>query len=493
MFDHDLVELKLFQNRAFIDGNWVGDDCTNRQVIYNPATGDPIGDVPMYGEVEARWAVDAAARAFSSWRNTTGHERQAILLKWASLLREYQDGLAQITVLEAGKPLKEALGEVTYAASFFDWFAGEAVRTYGDTIPAAQADRRIIVSKEPAGVTAAITPWNFPLACVVRKIAPALAAGCTQVLKPAPETPFTSLAIAQLGQLAGVPSGVLNVITGDAPAIGRVLTSHPDVRVVSFTGSTPVGKLLAEQCGRHVKRAALELGGNAAFIVFEDADIDAAIDEVIASKFRNAGQTCVCANRIFVDEKIADVFSVGLAKRVSEFEVGDGAEKTTDIGPLINAAAIQKVESHIEDALDKGAALIVGGKALDRDGYFHEPTVLDYVTEEMTMAHEEIFGPVAPVYRFSSEREVIERANATPYGLSAYLYTNELSRALRVSKAIDSGMVGVNTGLLSNEVSPFGGVKESGLGREGSKYGIDEFLEIKSVQIKVSSDNMDER
>ncbi|MEM8985110.1 MAG: NAD-dependent succinate-semialdehyde dehydrogenase [Pseudomonadota bacterium] len=473
----------LLRTNALVNGAWRSAE--KRQDVYDPATEQIIASVPYWGGSEATEAVQAAEAAFPEWRARTAEERANILLAWKGLVLQHKEDLARILTAECGKPMDQSLGEVAYGASFFQWFAEEGKRAYGDVIPAKQHDRRIIVAKEPVGVTAAITPWNFPIACVTRKIAPALAVGCTQVLKPAPETPFTALALAYLGEQAGLPPGVLNVVTGDASAIGEVFTSHPAVRVVTFTGSTAVGKLLAEACGRHVKRAALELGGNAPFIVFGDADVDDAVSEVIASKFRNSGQTCVCANRILVQSDIFDKFTERLCDQVAAMSVGSGEEDGVAIGPLINARAVEKVSAHIEDAVGKGAEVKVGGAPHGRGAYFYQPTVLTGAKNDMLLAREETFGPVAALFRFESDEDAIALANDTPTGLAAYLYTADLSRAFRAAEALQSGMVGVNTGIISTEVAPFGGVKESGIGREGSRYGLDDFLETKAVHVKL--------
>ena len=483
----DIRTEALFRNKAFIGGHWGDADSGRREDVFDPATGEKIGDVPFMGSAEAVRAVDAAAAAFPAWKAMTPHERAEIMFAWRDLILKNKDALARIMTAECGKPLAQSEGEVVYGASFVAWFAEEGKRAYGETIPAKQRDRRLIVTKEPAGVTAAITPWNFPNACVTRKIAPALAAGCTQVLKPAPDTPFSALALAALAEQAGLPPGVLNVVTGDAPAIGEVLTSHEAVRVLTFTGSTAVGKLLAAQCGRHIKKTSLELGGNAPFLVFDDADLDDAVEEVVASKFRNSGQTCVCANRILVQAGVFDAFAEKLAARVEGFRTGPGdAADGVDIGPLINAAGRDKVARHVEDAVAKGAEILTGGAPHALGGNFYQPTVLTGASAEMQLAAEETFGPVAALFRFDTEEEAVRLANDTPFGLSAYLYTQDLSRAFRVSEALESGMVGVNAGVLSNEVAPFGGVKESGIGREGSRHGLDEFLEMKYLHIKIA-------
>ncbi|GAB5459051.1 MAG: NADP-dependent succinate-semialdehyde dehydrogenase [Henriciella sp.] len=479
-----LEDAKLFRDLAYINGVWTDDGVEARQSVIDPATEKVFAKVPMLGASSAHKAIDAAKESLPSWRDKTAAERGAILMRLFDLIKDNAQDLAKIMTAECGKPLSQSVAEVAYGASFVEWFAEEGKRVYGETIPATQADRRLIVIKQPVGVTAAITPWNFPFACVLRKVAPALAAGCTQVLKPAPETPFSALAIAYLAAKAGVPAGVFSVITGDAPAIGQVLTSHEAVRVVSFTGSTPVGKLLAKQCAEHVKRPALELGGNAPFIVFEDADIEDCVSELILSKFRNTGQTCVCANRIIVHESIFEAFSDALASRISKMQVGPGAEDL-DFGPMINRAGYDKVVRHVTDAFEKGARAIVGGKPHALGGLYYEPTVLTDLDPSMIIANEETFGPVAPLFSFRTEEEALEMANNTSSGLAAYIYTKDYRRMFRVCEALETGMVGVNAGVISNAVAPFGGVKESGIGREGSRHGMDDFLDLKYLHLKL--------
>jgi succinate-semialdehyde dehydrogenase / glutarate-semialdehyde dehydrogenase len=476
-----LKDTKLFRTRCYINGEWCDADSGKTFPIIDPATGAILAEVPDMGAAETRRAIDAASAALPAWRAKTGKERAAVLRKWFDLMTAAQDDLGAIITAEQGKPLAEAKGEITYGASFVEWFAEEAKRVYGDTIPQHQADKRIIVMKEPIGVCAAITPWNFPNAMITRKVAPALAAGCTVVLKPAEQTPLSAFSIAELAERAGMPKGVLNILTGDAPAIGGELTSNPTVRKLSFTGSTEVGKLLMKQCSATVKKVSLELGGNAPFIVFNDADLDAAADGAIASKYRNAGQTCVCANRIFVQDEVYDAFAAKLAERVKQFKVGNGMEPGVTIGPLIDAPAIAKVKSHIEDALSKGAKVMLGGKSHAAGKLFFEPTILTNVNTSMLLSKEETFGPVAPLFRFKDEAEAIRIANDTEYGLAAYFYGRDIGRIWRVAEALEYGIIGVNTGLISTEVAPFGGMKESGIGREGSKYGIEDYLEIKYV------------
>src|SRR5687767_11835011 len=469
----------LFRQASYIDGGWVTAPSGATITVDNPATGDAIGTVPRLGAVETRQAIDAAARAFEGWRKTTAKERAIVMRRWFDLMMANLDDLARLMTTEQGKPLAESRGEVSYAASFLEWFGEEAKRVYGDTIPAAQADKRIVVIKQPIGVVACITPWNFPLAMITRKAGPALAAGCTVVLKPASQTPFSALALAELAERAGVPKGVLSVITGSASEIGGEMTSNPIVKKVSFTGSTEVGKLLMEQCSRTVKKVSLELGGNAPFIVFDDADIDAAVEGAMASKYRNTGQTCVCVNRIYVQDSVYDAFAQKLSAAVGTLSPMNGLEPGATQGPLIDDKAVLKVEEHIEDATKKGAKVVVGGQRHERGGRFFQPTVLVDVTSSMMVAREETFGPVAPLFRFKTEEEAIGMANDTEFGLAAYFYGRDIGRVWRVAEALESGMVGINTGLISTEVAPFGGVKESGLGREGSKYGLEEFLEIK--------------
>jgi succinate-semialdehyde dehydrogenase/glutarate-semialdehyde dehydrogenase len=474
-----LKDSKLFRQACYLDGAWVTARSGATITVDNPATGDAVGVVPRLGAAETRQAIDAAARAFPAWRKKTARERAAVMRRWFDLMMANQEDLARLMTTEQGKPLGEARGEVAYAAGFLEWFGEEAKRVYGDTIPGQQTDKRIIVIKQPIGVVACITPWNFPLAMITRKAGPAIAAGCTVVLKPASQTPFSALALAELGERAGLPKGVFNVITGAAVEIGGELTSNPDVRKLSFTGSTETGKLLMAQCAGTVKKISLELGGNAPFIVFDDAELDAAVEGTIASKYRNTGQTCVCANRIFVQDAVYDAFAAKLAEAVKKLKPAPGLEAGATQGPLIDDRAVQKVEEHIGDALSKGARVVIGGRRHALGGRFFEPTVLADVTTSMLIAREETFGPVAPLFRFRTEEEAIALANDTPFGLAAYFYGRDVGRVWRVAEALESGMVGINTGIISTEVAPFGGVKESGLGREGSKYGLEEFLEIK--------------
>lgn len=471
---------RLLRTQCLIDGQWIGD---GDEEIFNPATGAVLGKVPRLGHEAAEEAVAAANAALPAWRSQTAKERSAILRKWFDLIMANQEDLAQILTAEQGKPLAEARGEIAYAASFIEFFAEEAKRIHGETLPSPKADGRIMVLRQPLGVVAAITPWNFPAAMIARKVGPALAVGCTMVLKPAPETPFTALALADLACEAGVPAGVLNVVTGDAVAIGQAWCSSEIVRGLSFTGSTPIGKLLMRQCADTVKKLGLELGGNAPFIVFDDADIDAAVDGAMASKFRNMGQTCVCANRIYVQESIHDAFVAKLTAKVAAMKVGPGTEEGVTQGPLINQAAVAKVQSHVADAVAQGASLQTGGKVSSLGGTFFEPTVITGVTASMKFAQEETFGPVAPIFRFKTEAEVIAAANDTPFGLQSYFYTKDLARAFRVAEALESGIVGVNSGLTSSEGVPFGGIKQSGLGREGSHHGVEEYLELKYVYL----------
>ncbi|MBF8300496.1 MAG: davD [Acidobacteria bacterium] len=474
-----LADPKLFRQACYVDGAWVTARSGATISVDNPATGESMGVVPRLGAAETREAIDAARRAFPSWRKTTARERAAVMRRWFDLMMANQEDLARLMTTEQGKPLGESRGEVVYAAAFLEWFGEEAKRVYGDTIPGQQADKRIVVIKQPIGVVACITPWNFPLAMITRKAGPAIAAGCTVVLKPASQTPFSALALAELGERAGLPKGVLNVITGSAVEIGGELTSNPEVRKLSFTGSTEIGKLLMAQCAGTVKKISLELGGNAPFIVFDDADLDAAVEGAMASKYRNTGQTCVCANRIFVQDAVYDAFAAKLAAAVTKLKPAPGFEAGATQGPLIDDRAVQKVEEHIGDALSKGARVVIGGRRHALGGRFFEPTILADVTSSMLIAREETFGPVAPLFRFRTEEEAIAQANDTPFGLAAYFYGRDVGRVWRVAEALESGMVGINTGIISTEVAPFGGVKESGLGREGSKYGLEEFLEIK--------------
>ncbi|WP_339845567.1 NADP-dependent succinate-semialdehyde dehydrogenase [uncultured Halopseudomonas sp.] len=473
---------ELFRQQAHIDGRWCEADNGTRTEIFNPANSERLGSVPNMGAAETRRAIEAARAAQPAWRKRTAKERSAVLRKWFELMMTHQEDLAQIMTAEQGKPLAEARGEVGYAASFIEWFAEEAKRIYGDTIPGHQADKRIIVQKEPVGVTAAITPWNFPAAMITRKAAPALAAGCAMVLKPAPQTPFSALALVALAEQAGLPAGLLSVVTADVEqsiAVGGELCANPIVRKLSFTGSTGVGIKLMEQCAPTLKKLSLELGGNAPFIVFDDADLDAAVEGAMISKYRNAGQTCVCANRIYVQDGVYDAFAEKLVAAVNKLKVGNGADDGVTTGPLINAAAVNKVQQHLADATSKGARVLVGGQPHELGGFFFEPTVLADIDSSMLVAREETFGPLAPLFRFNDEADVVRQANDTEFGLAAYFYARDLSRAFRVAEALEYGMVGINTGLISTEVAPFGGMKSSGLGREGSKYGIEEYVEIK--------------
>jgi succinate-semialdehyde dehydrogenase/glutarate-semialdehyde dehydrogenase len=475
----ELRDSRLFREACYLDGEWVHPGPGGTIDVDNPATGQIIGRVPNLGDAETKRAIDAANHAFPSWSKKTAKERAAVLRRWFDLMMANQEDLARLMTLEQGKPLAESLGEVAYAAAFLEWFGEEAKRVYGDTIPQHQADKRIVVIKQPIGVVACITPWNFPLAMITRKAGPAIGAGCTVVLKPAEQTPFSALALAELAERAGVPKGVFNVITGSPAKIGAQLTSNPIVRKLSFTGSTEVGKLLMTQCAGTVKKLSLELGGNAPFIVFEDADLDAAVEGAIASKYRNTGQTCVCSNRILVQEKVYDAFASKLAIAVQVLKPAPGLEAGATQGPLIDDAAVAKVESHIRDAQSKGAKILVGGRRHSLGGRFFEPTVLTDATPQMLLAREETFGPVAPLFRFSTEAQAIALANDTEFGLAAYFYGRDIARVWRVAEALEYGIVGINTGIISTEVAPFGGVKESGLGREGSKYGIEDYLEIK--------------
>jgi len=474
-----LRDEKLFRQQAYVDGKWVG--ALNRGTISvnNPATGETLGTVPRMGAEETRQAIEAADKALPAWRAKTAKERAQILRKWFDLMMANQDDLAALMTAEQGKPLAESKGEIAYAAAFIEWFGEEGKRLYGDTIPSHGTDKRIVVLKEPIGVCAAITPWNFPAAMITRKCGPALAAGCTMVLKPASQTPFSALALCELAERAGVPAGVFSCVTGSASEIGGEMTSNPTVRKLTFTGSTEIGKLLMEQCAATVKKTSMELGGNAPFIVFDDADIEAAVKGAIASKYRNAGQTCVCANRLLVQDGVYDAFSKRLAEVAGEMKVGNGVENGVVIGPLIDMKAVEKVESHIADALKKGAHVIAGGKRSALGGSFFEPTVLTDVTTDMIITREETFGPVAPLYRFKDEKEAVKMANDTEFGLAAYFYSRDIGRIWRVSEALEYGIVGVNEGIISTEIAPFGGMKESGIGREGSKYGIEDYLEIK--------------
>ncbi|SAL09136.1 NAD-dependent succinate-semialdehyde dehydrogenase [Caballeronia telluris] len=473
--------MTLVRKGHYIDGAWI--ESKETYPVRNPATGEIIADVAKAGAQETRQAIDAAQKAFPAWRALTAKERGARVKRWGELMLARRDALAELLTREQGKPLAEARGEVAYAASFFEWFAEEAKRSYGDVIPSPKPDSKIIVTREPVGVVAAITPWNFPLAMITRKAGPALAAGCTMVLKPSEETPLSALALAVLAEEAGIPPGVFNVVSGDPIAIGATLTASPVVRKLSFTGSTRVGKLLAAQSAETLKKLSLELGGNAPFIVFDDADLDAAVQGAMASKFRNTGQTCVCVNRFYVQDGIYDAFTRRLAEAVNQLRVGEALKGEVDQGPLINKPALAKVQKHVDDALEHGATVLTGGRPHSLGGTFYEPTVLTDANEDMLIAQEETFGPVAACFRFETEAEVVERANDTPFGLSAYFYTRDLGRAWRVAEALESGMVGINEGIISTEVAPFGGVKQSGLGREGSKYGLDEYVELKYMMI----------
>ena len=473
-----LNDSTLLREQCYLNGQWTG---TGEVPVLDPATGEELGRVPNMGAAETRQAIADADAAFQSWRKTTAKERAAILRRWFELMMENKDDLAMIMTREQGKPLAEAAGEVGYGASFAEFYAEEAKRIYGETIPSHRSDGRIVVIKQPIGVVAAITPWNFPLAMITRKVCPAIAAGCTVVCKPAPDTPFSALALAELGARAGLPAGVLNIITGDATKIGPELTSNPIVRGLTFTGSTAVGKMLLEQCASTVKKCGMELGGNAPFIVFDDADVDAAVDGAMASKFRNAGQTCVCANRIYVQEGIYDEFAEKLAAKVAGLKVGKGSDEGVIIGPLINEPGIVKAEAHVNDAIAKGATVLTGGKRHELGGFFFEPTVLTNVSNDMLFTTQETFGPVAPLFKFASEDEVVALANDTPYGLAAYFYSRDIGRCWRVAEELETGIVSINEGVFSNEVSPFGGVKESGLGREGSHHGIEEFVDMKFI------------
>ncbi|AYN93444.1 MULTISPECIES: NADP-dependent succinate-semialdehyde dehydrogenase [Pseudomonas] len=480
-----LKDASLFRQQAYIDGAWMDADGGQTINVGNPATGETLGTVPKMGRAETKRAIEAAERALPAWRDLTAKERSQKLRRWFELMIENQDDLGRLMTLEQGKPLAEAKGEITYAASFIEWFAEEAKRVYGDTIPGHQADKRIIVIKQPIGVTAAITPWNFPAAMITRKAGPALAAGCTMVIKPASQTPFTALAMAELAERAGIPKGVLSVVTGSASEIGAELTSNPTVRKLSFTGSTEIGAKLMEQCSPGIKKVSLELGGNAPFIVFDDADLDAAVQGALISKYRNAGQTCVCVNRIYVQDGVYDAFAEKFKAAVEKLKVGNGLEEGVAIGPLIDDKAAAKVKEHIEDAVSHGAQVITGGKAHQLGGSYFEPTIMINVPADAKVSKEETFGPLAPLFRFKTEEEAIARANDTEFGLAAYFYARDLSRVFRVAEALESGMVGINTGLISTEVAPFGGVKSSGLGREGSKYGMEDYLEIKYLCLGV--------
>ena len=474
-----LKDMKLFRQQCYIDGQWADADDKKTIDVTNPANGEKLGTVPSMGANETRRAIIAANKAWPAWRAKTGKERSAVMRKWFNLMMENQEDLAKLMTLEQGKPFSESMGEIVYGGGFVEWFAEEAKRIYGDIIPEHVSGRRIVVTKEPIGVVAAITPWNFPNAMITRKCAPALAVGCPVVIKPASATPYSALALAELAERAGFPKGIINVVTGSAGAIGGEMTSNPIVRKLSFTGSTEIGKVLMRQCAQTVKKVSLELGGNAPFIVFDDANLDDAVQGAIASKYRNTGQTCVCANRLLVQDSVYDDFASRLGQAVSALKVSDGMTAGAQQGPLIDMAAVEKVEEHIEDAVSHGARVVVGGHRHRLGGTFFEPTILADVTPKMKVAREETFGPVAPLFRFKTEEEAIQMANDTEFGLASYFYARDIGRIWRVSTALEYGIVGVNEGLISTEVAPFGGVKESGIGREGSKYGAEDFLEIK--------------
>ncbi len=478
-----LNDMALFRQQCYVAGRWTDADNSATIEVINPANGELLGTVPKMGAAETRRAIEAAEAALPAWRSKTAKERAAVLRRWYDLMMENQQDLAVLMTSEQGKSLTESKGEIAYGASFIEWFAEEAKRVYGETIPQHQADKRIVVIKQPIGVCAAITPWNFPTAMITRKAGPALAAGCTMVIKPASQTPYSALALCELAERAGIPKGVLSVVTGSAREIGGELTGNPIVRKLSFTGSTEVGKSLMKQCAETVKKTSMELGGNAPFIVFDDADLDAAVEGVMASKYRNSGQTCVCANRIYVQDGVYDAFADKLSVAVRKLKVGNGLEEGVNQGPLIDMAAVEKVEEHIRDALNQGARLVVGGERHPLGGSFFQPTVLINVTSEMKVANEETFGPVAPLFRFKTDDQALELANATEFGLASYFYSRDIGRIWRVAEGLESGMVGINTGIISTEIAPFGGVKESGVGREGSRHGIEEYLEMKYLCI----------
>lgn len=478
-----LKDAKLFRQKAYFDGKWQDADNGKTIDVTNPATGKVIGTVPRMGAAETKRAIEAANKALPAWRAKTAKERSAIIRRWYDLLIEHQDDLALILTTEQGKPLAEAKGEIVYGASYLDWFSEEAKRVYGDVIPGHMTDKRIVVIKQPIGVTAAITPWNFPNAMITRKAGPALAAGCTMIIKPASATPYSALALVELAERAGIPAGVLSVVTGSAGEIGSELTGNPVIRKLSFTGSTEIGRDLMVECAKDIKKVSMELGGNAPFIVFDDADLDAAVEGAMISKFRNSGQTCVCANRLYVQASVYDAFLEKFKAAVAKLKVGNGVEADVTTGPMIDAKAVEKVKEHIDDALSKGAKVVAGGKSLG--GNFFEPTILAHVPTTAIVSKEETFGPLAPVFCFKTDEEVIGYANDTEFGLASYFYSKDLSRVIRVSEALEYGMVGINTGLISNEMAPFGGVKASGLGREGSKYGIEDYLEIKYLCISI--------
>ena len=480
-----LKDPTLFREQCHVNGQWIGPFDGQTLAVANPATGAVIGTVPQLGADQIQAAIQAAHAAYPAWRRLLAAERSALLRRWHDLILENREDLARLMTAEQGKPIAESRGEIAYAASFIEWFAEEGKRAYGETIPTFAQDRRVVVVKEPVGVCAAITPWNFPAAMITRKAGPALAVGCTLIVKPAEQTPFSALALAALAERAGIPAGVFNVVTGEADAIGRELTAHPLVRKLSFTGSSEVGRLLIKQCSATVKKLSLELSGNAPFIVFDDANLEDAIEGALASKYRNTGQTCVCANRFLVQEGICEAFTEALAERVRKLVVGDGLSGDTQQGPLIDQQAVQKVETHIADAVHKGARIVLGGRRHDRGGTFFQPTILADVTPGMRVAREETFGPVAAIIRFKTEEEAVRMANDSEYGLAAYLYSRDVGRTWRVAEALEYGMVGINTGLISTAVAPFGGMKQSGLGREGSRYGIDDYLETKYLCIGI--------
>jgi len=474
-----LSDSKLFRQKCYVNGDWIEADDGNTIDVTNPVDNSIIGTIPKLGSEETRRAIEGAEKAQKKWRQLTGKERSAILRNWYNLMMENQEDLAILMTIEQGKPLNESRGEILYAASFIEWFAEEGKRVYGDTIPGHQRDKRIVVLKEPIGVCAAITPWNFPSAMITRKAGPALAAGCSMVVKPATSTPYSALAMAELAERAGVPPGVLSVVTGGSSDIGGELTSNPIVRKLTFTGSTEVGRKLIEQCAGTIKKVSMELGGNAPFLVFDDADLDEAVEGAMASKYRNTGQTCVCANRILAQDGIYDAFTEKLADAVKKLKVGNGLDDGVTQGPLIDMAAVEKVEQHITDAVSKGAKIVVGGGRHSMGGTFFQPTLLVDVTPTMQITREETFGPLAPIYRFHTDDEGIKLANDTEFGLAAYFYARDVNRIWKVSEELESGIIGINTGLISTEVAPFGGVKQSGIGREGSHYGLDDYLEIK--------------
>ena len=476
-----LRDSALLKTQCYIDGQWLNADNGAVISVINPATGNNLANVPCMGTAETERAVAAAHAALKPWQAKSAKERSNLLRRWFELIMQHQEDLGIILTSEQGKPLAEAKGEIAYGASYLEWYSEEAKRIYGDTIPAPSNDKRIMVLKQPIGVCAAITPWNFPNAMITRKIAPALAAGCTFVIRPASQTPLSALAIAELAQRAGIPPGVVNVITGSSSEIGKVLTEDDRVKKFSFTGSTEVGRKLIAQCAGTVKKVSMELGGNAPFIVFNDADIDAAVEGAMISKFRNAGQTCVCANRLYVQSAVYDEFVDKLAQAIAKLKIGNGLDQGVTVGPLIDTAAVNKVQEHITDAIGKGAEVVTGGNADNHGELFFQPTLLKNVTQDMKVAREETFGPLAPVFRFENEEEVVSWANDTEFGLASYFYSRDIGRIVRVSENLDYGMVAINTGLLSNEAAPFGGVKQSGLGREGSKYGIEDYTEIKYV------------